>query len=166
MLPDFTRPLSWLPNQNPSYFTKVISLSLSLCELGFRAIQSDWNLQFHFSIIIFQILLVSSYNFKSCAVARTAVQGSPKRARTLSTQSSMKDAFAKYADYLNNLVSYSFFLLALEYIYTSQPNAIVITSLLFISDELAMGRMPIWDCCWKLIWELNIYCCCYRCGLL
>ncbi|XP_038885503.1 translin-associated protein X isoform X2 [Benincasa hispida] len=36
-------------------------------------------------------------------IAGTAVQSSAKRARTLSTQSSMKDAFAKYADYLNNL---------------------------------------------------------------
>ncbi|XP_023002801.1 translin-associated protein X [Cucurbita maxima] len=36
-------------------------------------------------------------------VAGTAVESSPKRARTLSTQSSMKDAFAKYAEYLNNL---------------------------------------------------------------
>eukprot|EP00257_Ricinus_communis_P028487 XP_025015901.1 translin-associated protein X isoform X3 [Ricinus communis] len=33
----------------------------------------------------------------------TALQSSTKRARTMSTESSFKDAFSKYADYLNNL---------------------------------------------------------------
>ncbi|XP_025015899.2 translin-associated protein X isoform X1 [Ricinus communis] len=35
--------------------------------------------------------------------AGTALQSSTKRARTMSTESSFKDAFSKYADYLNNL---------------------------------------------------------------
>ncbi|XP_031271985.1 translin-associated protein X isoform X1 [Pistacia vera] len=35
--------------------------------------------------------------------AGTVLESSPKRARTMSTESFMKDAFAKYADYLNNL---------------------------------------------------------------
>lgn len=43
-----------------------------------------------------------------CVVAETGVEQLVKKARTMSTESSMKDAFSTYADYLNNFVSVFF----------------------------------------------------------
>jgi len=56
---------------------------------------------------VWSLVLISNDGFGVCVVAESGVEHLVKKARTMSTESSMKDAFSTYADYLNNFVSVS-----------------------------------------------------------
>jgi len=55
---------------------------------------------------VWSLVLISNDGFGVCVVAESGVEHLVKKARTMATESSMKDAFSTYADYLNNFVSF------------------------------------------------------------